>query len=537
MDNKLPEGWGSTSGTDTPWGNQSKSSEFDSELLDVSNTLDEKNDASLPHYDEKSKKMTTMLVVGLIVVSALVLGILGYLMLSEDRDGENSSRDSVAGGDTADSAACDSTAAGVTDTEIATEATDAEITTEATDSLTNSVTGQTNIDVAIGTKQNVNTADTNALIRIVDIISNGFGYNTLEPFTRIEDIKLSQLLLTFYYSNIGLPHDISFFDDNSGYDAVGWNPDTLNSFFKANLNSNFSLDNFNYRNYDEWSVKWDSSRNAIILLLSPAGGGGVNSEFEITETYQLDGLYYVYATTRLVNWEGSVMEENHYLHIFEKSANSGFDILSKQSLEINTNGTAIQPVTNSTAVGDTIRFGGYNWQVLDVQNNRALILSDKILEDRMYHSTQIDMTWANSDIRRYLNNEFFNSFSTSDREHIVETRIINNNNQWYGISGGIDTTDKIFLLSLDEIVQYFGDSGQLSNRPANALYIDDRFNSSRVAMKSNGNSTWWWLRSPGDYSATASFVYGNGRIGIVDRDGNGVASAGGVRPAMWVRLR
>jgi hypothetical protein len=31
------------------------------------------------------------------------------------------------------------------------------------------------------------------------------------------------------------------------------------------------------------------------------------------------------------------------------------------------------------------------------------------------------------------------------------------------VSGGNDTTDKIFILSIEEVVQYFGDSGQLAN--------------------------------------------------------------------------
>jgi hypothetical protein len=196
----------------------------------------------------------------------------------------------------------------------------------------------------------------------------------------------------------------------------------------------------------------------------------------------------------------------------------------------------IEPPVPQIAVGDTIHFGGFNWQVIDVRNGEALILSDRILEDRMYHPTQIDITWEDSELRSYLNNEFYNRFNAVDRERIVETKIINNDNQWYGISGGNDTMDKIFLLSLHEIVSYFGDSGQLRNRPANALYISDQFNSSRIVTRGDGSSAWWWLRSPGDYSATASFVYGNGRIGIDDRDGKGVASAGGIRPALWLKL-
>jgi hypothetical protein len=93
-DNKLPEGWGNASDANTPsgWGNQSNqstSSESDSEQFDVPNVSDEAIDGSQQHIDRKPNNMTTMLVVGLIAVSALVVGMLGYMVLSGDGDGES----------------------------------------------------------------------------------------------------------------------------------------------------------------------------------------------------------------------------------------------------------------------------------------------------------------------------------------------------------------------------------------------------------------------------------------------------------------
>ena len=32
--------------------------------------------------------------------------------------------------------------------------------------------------------------------------------------------------------------------------------------------------------------------------------------------------------------------------------------------------------------GEHIQFGGYNWRVLDVKSDRALLLSDSIFEER-----------------------------------------------------------------------------------------------------------------------------------------------------------
>jgi len=108
---------------------------------------------------------------------------------------------------------------------------------------------------------------------------------------------------------------------------------------------------------------------------------------------------------------------------------------------------------------------------------------------------------------------------------IAETRVIYNDNLWYGSSGGNDTTDKIFLLSLEEVVKYFGDSGQF-NRPRREWVFNDQYNSARVARDANGQVSWWWLRSPGVY------IVGNVSIGgyFVFSD------AVGVRPVLWINL-
>ena len=184
-----------------------------------------------------------------------------------------------------------------------------------------------------------------------------------------------------------------------------------------------------------------------------------------------------------------------------------------------------------------IEFGNYNWRVLDVQDSYALIITENIIESRLYHNTVEVVTWETSDIRAYLNGEFLNSFSEECRARIRETNVVNNNNPWFGTDGGNDTIDRIFLLSLEEVVRYFGDSGQLQNRPhRNPWWIDDRYNSARAARDTSGLASWWWLRTPGDLD-NATRIASRGRVAVgsyaVRADWNGL---GGVRPALWLRL-
>jgi hypothetical protein len=112
--------------------------------------------------------------------------------------------------------------------------------------------------------------------------------------------------------------------------------------------------------------------------------------------------------------------------------------------------------------------------------------------------------------------------------------------------GGAATNDRIFLLSIEEVVRYFGDSGQLANgNPNNSWVMDDRYNSARIAYTAVasswgarvGDSWWWWLRSPGQFYYRAAGVHSTGRVYV---SGSNVCGDdghfGGIRPALWLQL-
>ena len=137
-------------------------------------------------------------------------------------------------------------------------------------------------------------------------------------------------------------------------------------------------------------------------------------------------------------------------------------------------------------------------------------------------------------MRAYLNGAFFNSFG-QDKARIAETRITTNNNPWFGTQGGNAANNRIFLLTLEEVAQYFGDSEQLlKNQPKDAYVINDQHNAARIAAYESGKASWWWLRSPGYSSAYAASVHRNGGVVV---SGNSVSNySGGVRPALWLKL-
>ncbi len=203
---------------------------------------------------------------------------------------------------------------------------------------------------------------------------------------------------------------------------------------------------------------------------------------------------------------------------------------------------------NDIDIGSIISFGNYKWRVLDIQDNKALIITDKIIDQLSYHNTYKETTWADCSLRNYLNNQFYDKFSETEKSRII--LVVNKNpaNQWFDTYGGIDTEDKIFLLSLDEVAcKYFGDSSSiLYGKGKNQRYWyqrKDENNNKRIAnLLGKEHAWWWWVRTPGRNGVKAVYVFGtDGSIGV---QGNNVLKGnlsdgrctGGVRPALWLKL-
>ena len=188
----------------------------------------------------------------------------------------------------------------------------------------------------------------------------------------------------------------------------------------------------------------------------------------------------------------------------------------------------------SSKEGDVVLFAGENWRVLEVHDGKALILSDKVLTSGIYHKSITNKTWEDSEIREFLNGQFYDdAFSENEKTWITDSAITNLDNPWYGTSGGVSTIDRVFLLSLEEVIKYFGDSGRLSKQDKSG-FINDKFNSTRIANdKNSGKPSRWWLRTRGRGSNYAVTVAINGRVGV---NGDIINVGAGVRPALWVKM-
>ena len=191
-------------------------------------------------------------------------------------------------------------------------------------------------------------------------------------------------------------------------------------------------------------------------------------------------------------------------------------------------------------VGETIEFGNYpqdkdgtekpiEWIVMKNEGNQVLLLSKYVLDAKPYNEEWEGVTWQTSDIRQWLNNEFYTTaFNKSEKAKIQTSLIKNEDNSEYGTSEGNDTEDKVFLLSEKEAETLFSDEEE---RIAKATEYAEK---SGVYVNKE-KAAWWWLRSPGDYGFSAAGVDDDGwvyRIGY-----NVDYSSDGVRPALHFNLQ
>ncbi len=168
------------------------------------------------------------------------------------------------------------------------------------------------------------------------------------------------------------------------------------------------------------------------------------------------------------------------------------------------------------------------WQVLAVDGDKALLISDKGLDCRVYHGDNTTMTWENCDLRKWLNGEFLEgSFSAEEQAAIQMTATPNPSSTVHGANGGNDTEDKVFLLNIDEAEKYFpGDEARMCDGSdytvARGAFVNPRT-----------NKVWWWLRSPGYYVSDAA---GINYLGQLHKSGDNVSTTNNaVRPAIWVK--
>lgn len=186
--------------------------------------------------------------------------------------------------------------------------------------------------------------------------------------------------------------------------------------------------------------------------------------------------------------------------------------------------------------GDIVELGSYkqsknlngnwdasaiNWIVLDVTEDKALLLSKGGLTYRAY-SENSNSSWDNSSLRGWLNQEFVQTaFSNEELSIIISSN---------------DTSDLVFCLSKEEVLEYLPSANERICIPtAYAMSVCESNPVSPGGKRPvpSYDGDYWWITNRGESGARFQMnVRGNGEI----NRGGTICTYSGimVRPAIWV---
>ncbi len=216
--------------------------------------------------------------------------------------------------------------------------------------------------------------------------------------------------------------------------------------------------------------------------------------------------------------------------------------------------------TNTYEIGSTVTFGAYEqdndesngaediqWKVLDVEDNKALLLSEDILDGRSYNEEVDYVTWETSSLREWINDDFYSeAFSTSEQGRIIKTTLNNDEDTPFLVG---NTEDNVFILSADELFEYFNSASEIVSSPTTYAGLLRQ-------VPSTTTYGYFWMRTAGciedyatgadgeatdivfsetensDSGSTYALYFANGLM----YKGYGVTTVLGVRPAIWVTI-
>lgn len=167
-------------------------------------------------------------------------------------------------------------------------------------------------------------------------------------------------------------------------------------------------------------------------------------------------------------------------------------------------------ITKADMEEDKVRVGNMNWRILARDEEKALLLKDAGIGDMTYSKKKDSCTWEESEGRRWLNEDFLKeSFCDAEIANMLDTEVVTDDHPEYGTKGGKTTTDKLFLLSADEVKQYYG--------------------------RIHPTETNWWLRSPGAAPGAMGFVYNDKTVMGYGFDAS--VAKFSFKPVMWYKLK
>lgn len=234
-------------------------------------------------------------------------------------------------------------------------------------------------------------------------------------------------------------------------------------------------------------------------------------------------------------------------------------------------------IVDSTTTWDCVYFGNYwqndtngdgvadqndekepiKWRILSVNGDDAFLLADQILDVKQYNDKDYEdenrngsyeeeelVTWENSKIRSWLNNEFLQTaFSEEEKNAILSTTLENegetDEKETCGLPfpAGENTVDKVYLPSAIEMKEtkygmpsddYFGKIKRVATNTEYAKQVNASVNQYEIYGRM------WWLRAPRGYNVGEDGAIG--WVAYVDSCVVPIDEYYGIRPVLHLKL-
>ena len=169
------------------------------------------------------------------------------------------------------------------------------------------------------------------------------------------------------------------------------------------------------------------------------------------------------------------------------------------------------------------------WRVL-ANDDSLFVVSDKNLDCIEYNSSAETVTWENCTLRKWLNNKFLDKAFTAQEQGAVLESLVVNEDGAKGSEAGADTYDKVYLLSIYEVIDpELGFPTDWKDKGGTRVTLNTEYAKSKGALTNTDMSGAWWLRTPGDANNAAN-VFNAGNVFVRGGSVNNFLFA--VRPAM-----
>ncbi len=172
----------------------------------------------------------------------------------------------------------------------------------------------------------------------------------------------------------------------------------------------------------------------------------------------------------------------------------------------------------STGTVYWFKYEPIKWRILTESDGNAMILSELMLDSQQYdYDGSYSNNYANSTIRRWLNDTFYNTAFGELQQAIIETTEVDNSVYSTGYSPNPNscenTFDKVFLLSYREAVNSSYGMTDTTRQKQGSDYCKAQGSWTSTTSGYVGNGR-WWLRSPhSDTGNHARSVYSDGILG------------------------